>query len=84
MGVGIRALRDELSRYLSEVKRGHTITVTERGRPIARIVPITELSLLERLQADGRVSPARRRTRAVRPAVTSTSPVSDLVIQQRR
>jgi prevent-host-death family protein len=84
MDVGVRALRDELSRHLDEVKDGHTITVTERGRPIARIVPIAELSVLERLQAEGRVSPAGRRKGSARPAVTATGLVSDLVTQQRR
>jgi prevent-host-death family protein len=82
--VGVRALRDELSRHLDEVKGGHTITVTERGRPIARIVPVTELSTLEQLRAAGRVSPARRGKRPLPPAVAATSAVSELVTEQRR
>jgi prevent-host-death family protein len=82
--VGVRALREELSRHLDEVKDGHTITVTERGRPIARIVPVTELSTLERLRAEGRVTPAPRGKRTAPPAVAATSAVSDLVTEQRR
>lgn len=84
MDVGVRALRDELSRHLDEVKDGHTITVTERGRPIARIVPVTEHSTLERLRAEGRVSPARSRRRPLPPAVASDGSVSELVSEQRR
>lgn len=37
--VGIRELRQNLSKYLERVKRGETLTVTERGHEIARLVP---------------------------------------------
>lgn len=40
--VGIRELRDHLSRYLERVQAGEELTVTDRGRPIARLVPIAE------------------------------------------
>lgn len=39
---GIRELKNRLSMYLDRVKRGETITVTERGRPVAELVPATE------------------------------------------
>ena len=37
--VGVRQLRQNLSRYLDEVKSGSTLVVTERGREVARLVP---------------------------------------------
>jgi prevent-host-death family protein len=37
--VGVRELRQNLSKYLDRVKAGETLTVTERGREVARIVP---------------------------------------------
>ena len=37
--VGVRELRQNLSRYLERVKEGETLTVTERGREVARLVP---------------------------------------------
>jgi prevent-host-death family protein len=37
--VGVRELRQNLSRYLAEVKEGGTFRVTERGREVARLVP---------------------------------------------
>jgi len=37
--VGVRELRQNLSRYLELVKAGETLTVTERGREIARLSP---------------------------------------------
>ncbi|HXB65923.1 MAG TPA: type II toxin-antitoxin system prevent-host-death family antitoxin [Solirubrobacteraceae bacterium] len=37
--VGIRELRQNLSRYVERVKEGESFTVTERGREVARLVP---------------------------------------------
>ncbi len=37
--VGVRELRQNLSRYLREVKEGETFVVTERGREVARLAP---------------------------------------------
>lgn len=40
--VGVRELRQNLSRYLERVKEGETLTVTERGHEVARLVPSPE------------------------------------------
>lgn len=40
--VGVRELRQNLSRYLARVKEGETLTVTERGHEVARLVPSHE------------------------------------------
>jgi len=37
--VGVRDLRQNLSRFLAEVKDGRSFAVTERGREIARLTP---------------------------------------------
>jgi len=37
--VGVRELRQNLSRYLAEVKDGESFIVTERGREVARLTP---------------------------------------------
>jgi prevent-host-death family protein len=58
--IGIRELRQHASRYLRDVERGETIEITDRGRPVARIVPTGEGDVIERLVATGRLSPARR------------------------
>lgn len=46
--VGIRELKTHLSRYLRELRPGSSLTITERGRPVARLVPI-EPSLDDRV-----------------------------------
>jgi prevent-host-death family protein len=37
--VGVRELRQNLSRYLMDVKEGGSFRVTERGREVARLIP---------------------------------------------
>ena len=40
VSVGIRDLRDNLSRYLDLVRAGTNVSITDHGRPIAAIVPM--------------------------------------------
>lgn len=40
MRVAVRELRARLSAYLAQVKAGEEVVVTERGRSIARLVPV--------------------------------------------
>jgi prevent-host-death family protein len=58
--IGIRELRQHASRYLRDVERGETIEVTDRGRPVARIVPTGDADAIARLTAAGRLRPALR------------------------
>lgn len=37
--VGVRELRQNLSKYLAQVKEGESFAVTERGREVARLTP---------------------------------------------
>lgn len=84
MDVGIRELRDSLSRYLAEVHSGHTVTITDRGRPIARIVPVEQLTRLEQLRAEGRIQPARKKKQPAPTPVRGNGVVSELIDEQRR
>lgn len=84
MNVGVRELRDGLSRHLAEVRSGRTITVTDHGRPVARIVPVDRPTRLEQLVAEGRVSPAKRPKQAAPGPLKTQSTVSDLIADQRR
>jgi prevent-host-death family protein len=59
--VGVRELRQNLSVYLSRVKRGEAFAVTEHGHPVARLVPnVSLVDPLDRLLAEGRAVPPRR------------------------
>lgn len=84
MDVGVRELRDHLSSHLAEVRAGRTVTVTDHGKPIARIVPVQRPTRLERLREEGRIQPARTRKQAAPEPVSASGTVSDLVGEQRR
>jgi prevent-host-death family protein len=84
VNVGVRELRDGLSRHLAEVRAGRTVTVTDHGQPIARIVPVDRPTRLERLIAEGRVRPARRQKQPAPRPLPTRGTVSDLIADQRR
>ena len=55
--IGIRELRQHASRYIDLVKAGESIEVTERGTPVARLVPVTDdRSVLQRLIDEGQAT----------------------------
>ena len=85
MEVGIRELKNNLSRYLSQVDAGGEITVTDRGRAVARITPIRSERTIDRLIAQGVVTPALSpKRRAPTSRVRATQPVTPLIADQRR
>lgn len=85
MEVGIRELRNHLSRYLERVRGGEELVVTEHGQAVARIVPAAAEGALDRLVADGLVTRAAQASRT-RPEkrVRAKGSVASLVADQRR
>jgi prevent-host-death family protein len=65
---GIAELKARLSHFLARVKRGHEVVITERGVPIAKLVPLSAEegrgSRRERLIREGVIVPGRGRVRA--------------------
>ncbi|WP_136708145.1 type II toxin-antitoxin system prevent-host-death family antitoxin [Agromyces sp. H66] len=82
--VGIRELRDTLSRQLARVRQGETVVVTDHGKPIARIVPIEAESPIERMIAEGFARPPLRPKATLPTPITASGTVSDLIAEQRR
>lgn len=53
--IGVRELNQHTGKVLARVSRGETIEITDRGRPVARLVPIhADHSMLAGLVATGR------------------------------
>lgn len=60
---GVREAKENLSRLLRDVREGREWVITDRGRPVARLVPIEERELpigerLRRLEEAGVIEPA--------------------------
>lgn len=85
MEAGVRELRDHLSRYLDIVRDGQEVTVTDHGKAVARLVPLDQPRAIDRLIAEGLVTPARatKRPRTAR-RIAAKGTVSDLVADQRQ
>jgi prevent-host-death family protein len=56
--VGIRALQQNASGVVQRAAAGEVIVITDRGRPVARLVPIAA-GPLHQLLDEGRARPAR-------------------------
>lgn len=56
--VPVRVLNQDTAGVLAKVENGETVEITSRGKPIARIVPITDHGELDDLVAAGRAIPA--------------------------
>lgn len=82
--VGIRELRDHLSRYLERVQAGEEVVVTDRGRAVARVLPMSGERTIDRLVREGKVTPATQRARTRPTPLQTAGTVSDLVGEQRR
>lgn len=83
--VGIRQLRDHLSQWIDEVQQGDEVLVTERGRPVARIIKASGGSSMDELIAAGVVTtPQAPLVPASFGRVRTDGDVMEFVFQQRR
>jgi prevent-host-death family protein len=90
LSVGIREAKVNLSRLLKTVQKGHEIILTQRGRPIARLVAIDTKSVpleerIKRLEDMGLIE--RRSTRPRRqvpPAIPLAGDYAQTILQEDR
>ena len=88
VSVGVRELKNHLSATLDEVRRGHIITITDRQKPIAVVLPTGAPSrelTLQGFTAYGRLCWSGGKPRGVRTVRRLTgAPVANAVIEDRR
>jgi prevent-host-death family protein len=89
--VGVRELRQNLSRYLERVKEGETLTVTEHGHEVARLVPShpnVDPYYLELAEKYGATVPTRRLVDAIKslPPLDKPAPAgtTDAFLEESR
>lgn len=87
LAVGIRKLKDGLSRYLRLVGEGETVLITDRDRVVAELVPpggarspqVSDAILAELLR-EGLVSPPMSRRRPP-PSVPPVAPLDTVLAE---
>ena len=87
MDVAITDLRAHLSAWLERARGGEEVVITDRGIPVARLLGLTAAATLERLEAEGVITPpsAAQRPRATgRRLPRSRQPLAGIVSEQRR
>ena len=84
---GIRQLKTNLSAYLSQVKAGGIVLITEHGRPIGRIVPVVEsiTGRLEQLDQAGIIAWSGQTLAPLTPLgrTAGERTVADLLLEDR-
>ncbi len=91
ISAGIKEVKNNLSRLLARVKGGEEVLITDRGRPVARIVKENGedrdlRAALGPLIQKGLISMPNRRVLRDRepPLKVSGKPVSEMVLEDRR
>ena len=90
ISVGVRDLKNNLSRFLRSVKAGEEVVVTDHGKPVARIVqerPEADSvdEAMRRMEAEGLITRARKplRKNIPMPPKAPGKPLSEIVIEDR-
>lgn len=84
--VGIKELRDNLSRYISQARDGEDVYVTDRGKRVARLSAVPESNYEELVQLGIVRPPLVPKTEIADDdliRLASGATVSDLVAEQR-
>lgn len=83
--IGVRELRQHASRWLERVRQGESFQVTDRGRPVAMLIPLASMSVLDRMAAAGEVTPATGSVLDVEPLATERgSPSASDILREMR
>ena len=90
ISVGVRELKNNLSKFLRSVKSGEEIVVTDHGKPVARMVqerPEADSvdEALRRMEAEGLITRATKplRKNIPMPPKVPGKPLSEIVIEDR-
>lgn len=84
---GIRELKNRLSHYVRKVREGAVVEVTERGRPVAYLVPSRQEAIrkeLEPLIKAGLVSwSGGKPVGLANPVRVTGKPLSEMILEDR-
>ena len=90
--VGSREFKNRMGRYLREVRLGRSLVITDRGEPVAKVVPPDEdkteqsglTERLKELEAQGLIRLAKRPLSKFRAIPSRGKSASEMIIEDRR
>lgn len=83
MNVGIRELKAHLSEYVGKAANGEQFTVTDRGKPVARLAGLDGLSALDRGIEEGWITPPTRNRLEPVVRCASSRRIADVLDEDR-
>jgi prevent-host-death family protein len=85
ISVGIKELKEKLSSYMDKARHGEEIVVTDRGKEIALVLPISrERSAVKQLVGAGRASWSGGKPVGVKGIKAKGGPVAKTILEDRR
>jgi len=81
--LGVRALQQHASDALRRAAAGEVLEITDRGRPVAMLVPIRARGLQQLIDA-GAMRPARRALRELPAPLRVTGPTLTSILAEQR
>ncbi|MEW6682150.1 MAG: type II toxin-antitoxin system prevent-host-death family antitoxin [Nitrospirota bacterium] len=83
--VGIKQLKAHLSRYVRKAQRGERVIITERGKEIAELVPLSsEREGVLRLASQGKLTWSGGKPAGLDGVAVHGKPLSETVLEERR
>lgn len=85
ISVGIKDLKAKLSGYIDRVNNGKHVVITEHGREVAMIIPISkERKVIKSLIESGRAHWSGGKPRGIAGVKIRGKPLSETILEERR
>ena len=90
--IGSREFKNRLGRYLLAVRKGQTLLITDRGKPVAKVSPLdqdgdsrlTISDVLKKLEAEGKIRLPKRPLGRFRQVKIKGKSASQTILEDRR
>lgn len=90
--VGSREFKNRMGRYMKAVRQGQSLLLTERGKPVAKVVPpdpepsveLTLTDILKKLEAEGKIRLAKRPLSKFRSIPSRGKSASQMILEDRK
>ncbi len=90
--IGSREFKNRLGRYLLAVRKGQTLLITDRGKPVAKVSPLDQVGdseltisdVLKKLEAEGKIRLPKRPLGRFRPVKIKGKSASQTILEDRR
>ncbi|MBI3755670.1 MAG: type II toxin-antitoxin system prevent-host-death family antitoxin [Deltaproteobacteria bacterium] len=85
ISVGVKELKEKLSKYVDKVKHGERVIITDRGNEVALITPLSEeYHKIKSLIDSGKAVWSGGKPEGVKGIKIKGKPVAETVLEERR